>query len=277
MERKSSRCNLAPDVGRLVFRCRNVMAPITLLLVVVASRHPGDFLASPWADHWLDALGTIAIAVGLVIRFLVVAGSGIRRSGVHKEVIAPTLFESGPYAWCRNPLYLANATILVGLSLLFESRWMVCIALPTALLAIHSLVATEERVLAESYGDRYRHYCRRVPRFVPRHLSTLWAAPLDWRRALRKEHATMFAALTTAVVLRAAEDHVRTGLAWRDLDRSLPCVWLVAATLWGIVRYLKRTGRLDSRPTPPAPRAPAPSLPPPAVPSSRLPVGDIVA
>jgi protein-S-isoprenylcysteine O-methyltransferase Ste14 len=32
------------------------------------------------------------------------------------------LYETGAYAWCRNPLYVANGIILVGLTLLFDSR-----------------------------------------------------------------------------------------------------------------------------------------------------------
>lgn len=256
--------DLPGDIGRLVFRRRDVLAPVTLLLVVAASRHAPDFVASSGLDHLLDGVGTVAIAVGLGIRFLVVAGSGIRRSGVRKNIVAPTLYETGPYAWCRNPLYLANATMLIGLTLLFDSRWMVFVALPSALLAIRSIVATEERVLADSFGDRYRRYCEHVPRFVPRDASTLWSVrSLDWRRALRKEHGTAFAAFTTAVVLRAIEDHIRSGTAWRELDPGLPCAWLVAASLWTTARLLKHTGRLDGRSTTPTRQQPA-EPPPPA-------------
>lgn len=280
MNRLRSWRDLPGDFGRLVFRRRDVLAPVTLLLVVAVSRHTVDFIASSPVDHWLDGVGTVAIAVGLGIRFLVVAGSGIRRSGVRKEVVAPTLYETGPYAWCRNPLYLANATMLIGLALLFDSRCMAFVALPIALLAIRSIVAAEERVLAEAFGDRYRRYCEHVPRFVPRDTYPLWSVrPLDWRRALRKEHGTAFAAITTAVVLRAVEDHIRLGTAWSELDPALPWAWLVAASLWTTVRLLKRTGRLDGRSTTPTPRQPTEPPPPGTSPISAaaLSVRDVTA
>ncbi len=114
---------LTGAAGHVVFRCRDVLAPVAVLLLAASSRR-ADFIAPTSVDYWLDGVGISAVIVGLAIRFLVIAGSGIRRSGVHKRVIAPTLYETGPYAWCRNPLYVGNAVILIGLALIFDSRWM---------------------------------------------------------------------------------------------------------------------------------------------------------
>jgi protein-S-isoprenylcysteine O-methyltransferase Ste14 len=236
---------LSGAAGHAVFRGRDLLAPLAVI-VLVASTRRDDFLAPPSLDHWLDGLGVAAMIGGLAIRALVIATSAIRRSGVHKRVVVPTLFESGPYAWCRNPLYVANGVILIGLTLLFDSRWMVGIALPTALLAIRSIVAAEERVLLRSFGARYRDYCRRVPRFVPHPpFPVAPVGPLEWRRALKKEHGTAFAATTTALVLIAAEDVSRMpGTTWHRPAAASFGVWLVAAALWATVRHLKRRGRL---------------------------------
>jgi protein-S-isoprenylcysteine O-methyltransferase Ste14 len=248
---------LGGAAGHVFFRTRDVLAPVAVLLLVVSARR-GDFLASPSIDRWLDGLGVLAVVVGLTIRSLVMATSAVRRSGVHKRVVAPTLFDTGPYAWCRNPLYVGNAIILIGLSLIFDSRWMVGLALPAALLAIRSVVAAEERVLMEDFGVVYRDYCRRVPRFVPRLPFPRQAAvAIDWRRALRKEHGTAFAAVTTALVLRATEDLARMGsAAWHWHEPVILVAWLVTVALWAVARHLKRTGRLNDM-SPPAPIASA--------------------
>jgi protein-S-isoprenylcysteine O-methyltransferase Ste14 len=222
------------------------LAPVAVLALVATTRRE-DFLASPSADRWLEGAGIVAVGVGLAIRALVMATSLVRRSGVHKRVVAPTLYDEGPYAWCRNPLYLGNGIILIGLTMLFDSRWMAWVALPTALLLIRCIVAAEERVLSESFGPYYRDYCRRVPRFFPRRLLSIAAlGPLDWRRALRKEHGPAFAAITTLVVLATAKNFSRMGsAAWHWREPTLLAVWVVAAVLWARVRHLKRTGRLQ--------------------------------
>jgi protein-S-isoprenylcysteine O-methyltransferase Ste14 len=260
--------NFACAAGHAVFRCRDALAPVAVVLFALVTRR-ADFLAPTSVDYWLDGVGIGVVIVGLGMRLLVIAGSGIRRSGVRKRVIAPTLFETGPYAWCRNPLYVGNAVILIGLTLIFDSRWMVGIGLPVALLAIRSIVAAEERVLTKSFGARYHDYCRRVPRFLPhRPFARVAAPPLDWHRAVRKEHGTIFAAITTAVVLMAAEDLVREGsTGWHWHVPALLCAWLVMASLWARVRYLKHTGRLHDPPASPRMPTPAPAIP----------VGDIAA
>ncbi len=237
---------LGRAIGHVVFRSRDVLAPVTVLMLVVSAR-PGDFLVSPACGRWLDALGALTMLLGLAIRFLVVATCRIRRSGVRKRVIAPTLYDTGAYAWCRNPLYIGNATILVGLGLIFDSRWMVACALPTALLAIGSIVAAEERVLANDFGDRYHDYCRRVPRFVPRlpFPTRPVGMAIDWQRGIRKEHGTIFATLTTALLLAGTEEFARMGNdAWFRRAPALLGLWLAAATLWAFVRHLKHAGRL---------------------------------
>ncbi len=249
--------DLGRAAGHAIFGCRDGLVPLAVVLLVVGARRD-DFLAPPALDRWLDALGVLAVAGGLAIRVLVMATSAIRRSGVHRRVVAPTLLDTGPYAWCRNPLYLANATMLVGLTLIFDSRWMVGLALPAALLGIRSIVAAEERMLLATFGDRYRDYCRRVPRFLPRRPFPYGAAlAYDWRRALRKEHGTAFAAVSVGLAFAAAEDVARLGpAAWRWRAPLWLAIWLLAAVLWAAVRMWKHAPSaglpIDSS-APPAP------------------------
>jgi hypothetical protein len=108
-----------------------------------------------------------------------------------------------------------------------------------------------------------------VPRFLPRPPVPVVAGfAVDWRRGLRKEHGTIFAAVTTAIALEAAEELARTGgTAWRWREPTLLAVWLGAATVWAAVRHLKHTGRLSDLSS-----APSTGVPPP-----KMPIGDVAA
>jgi protein-S-isoprenylcysteine O-methyltransferase Ste14 len=246
-ERRSG-IRFAERAGHLVFRSRDVLAPAALVAVVGLTRRQ-DFLAPPALDRSLDVVGIVAIGLGLAVRLWVMASSGIRRSGVHKRVVCPTLYTEGPYGRCRNPLYVANGIILVGLAAIFDSRWMAFAALPAALLALASIVAAEERVLAQTFGERYRQYRARVPRFVPRRrVQGRSSRPTDWRRALRKEYGTMFAATSTALALLAAKNLARFGSFGHRRGPVLLGTWLVLAGTWAALRHMKRTGRLNDRP-----------------------------
>ena len=73
----------------------------------------------------------------------------------------------GPYAWTRNPIALAHAAALIGLSVLFGS---VSAVLLVVLLAypVHVAMLHEERTLERRFGDAYRAYRFSVPRWIPR-------------------------------------------------------------------------------------------------------------
>jgi len=81
---------------------------------------------------------------------------------------AVILTRTGPFAYVRNPIYIANATLLIGCCMMSE----VMVAAPFLLLYCMFLyspvVRYEETMLAKRYGSAYLEYCRQVPRWIPR-------------------------------------------------------------------------------------------------------------
>jgi protein-S-isoprenylcysteine O-methyltransferase Ste14 len=81
------------------------------------------------------------------------------------------LIRGGPYRYSRNPQYLGDSLCILGYIVLTNS-WMVAV-----LGVVLNLVApfTEEPWLEERFGDPYREYKRRVPRFIGRRSENLGA------------------------------------------------------------------------------------------------------
>jgi protein-S-isoprenylcysteine O-methyltransferase Ste14 len=77
------------------------------------------------------------------------------------------LITGGPYRFTRNPQYIGDSLNIIGYMVLTNS-WMIWII--GVLGVILNLLApyTEEPWLEERYGERYREYKRRVPRFIGR-------------------------------------------------------------------------------------------------------------
>lgn len=74
----------------------------------------------------------------------------------------------GPYRYVRNPMMWGVGALLVGAALWLGSvgLWF---ALLTFLLFITWFVPNyEERDMERRFGQEYREYCRRVPRWWPR-------------------------------------------------------------------------------------------------------------
>jgi len=76
------------------------------------------------------------------------------------------LVADGPYRYVRNPLYLGTLLMTVGLGLLASRSGFVILA-GGAAIRILRLIGREEAELAERQGQRFREYCRRVPRLLP--------------------------------------------------------------------------------------------------------------
>ena len=115
---------------------------------------------SPIPAAALNIAGLLLIAIGLVLRVLA--------RGWKAENSRGSLVTSGLYSYIRHPLYVASFLIGLGLCLILGDG-IVLIAYLILYVVIHGLVIQgEERWMAEHWGEDYRRYAARVPRFLPR-------------------------------------------------------------------------------------------------------------
>lgn len=66
----------------------------------------------------------------------------------------------------RNPIYLANVVTFIGAALTFYSAWFLLAALADALLVQQLAIKREEAHLAARFGEEWRAYATRVPRWL---------------------------------------------------------------------------------------------------------------
>ncbi|HVY21557.1 MAG TPA: isoprenylcysteine carboxylmethyltransferase family protein [Bauldia sp.] len=117
----------------------------------------------------MQAAGAILIAGGVVSLVASFARFVWEGRGTPAP-IAPTdaLVIGGQYRYVRNPMYVAVLAIIVGQALLFASIPTLVYAAAIFALVHTFVVAYEEPTLLDTYGDAYRAYTARVPRWLPR-------------------------------------------------------------------------------------------------------------
>src|SRR5713101_6943001 len=76
------------------------------------------------------------------------------------------LLVGGPYRYVRNPHYIGYFLLVVALGS-FQSRLGFPILIAAETLLFLRLLAREEMQLEQQCGERFREYCRRVPRLLP--------------------------------------------------------------------------------------------------------------
>jgi protein-S-isoprenylcysteine O-methyltransferase Ste14 len=89
--------------------------------------------------------------------------SGVVWSG---DVVTGGVEVAGPFRYVRNPLYLGNMFIALGIGLAGPPAVTILVVLFN-LVFVYRLIAVEERFLARAHGASYREYQDAVPRLLP--------------------------------------------------------------------------------------------------------------
>ena len=106
--------------------------------------------------------GILCIAGGIALWCTAVFGARI-----DIKIKSNRLATDGVYALVRNPIYSAFLFICTG-ALLFCRNLYVLILPPLFWLYLTVFMKlTEEKWLADRFGDEYSAYCKRVNRFIP--------------------------------------------------------------------------------------------------------------
>ena len=115
------------------------------------------------------AIGAVLFVVGGIA--VLAAKRAFGRAGTNVPPWEPTLAlaTSGIYERVRNPMYVGAILMLAGIAIGFASEWILMLLIPTALILHYGVVLREERYLEAKFGEDYRAYKARVPRYgLPR-------------------------------------------------------------------------------------------------------------
>jgi protein-S-isoprenylcysteine O-methyltransferase Ste14 len=210
------------DLGNVLFRFRSFTpVPVIALALFLLWRSrgaPGP--GGPAVDAALDLAGLGSALVGQALRFYTLGLVPEGTSGQGNALQAVTLNTRGPYAFVRNPLYVGNLGICLGLLLIAHDPWVHALGLGFFFGEYFFIIRAEESFLRGRFAEAFDAFCQRVPRWVPR-LTPAYEGPLrhgfDVRRALKKEHNPFAAWATGALVLWGWETWARGALGGRTL------------------------------------------------------------
>lgn len=227
--------------GNWLFKYRNTVFPLVMLALFLGFR-PVLWRGSLTQDLWLDALGLAVALAGQGLRAAVIGYAYIKRGGVNKRIHADQLVTQGLFAHARNPLYDGNLLILAGLFIIHNHPAVYILGGVYFVTAYIAIIAAEEQFLSIKFGDAYRDYCQRVPRWLPnlRGLrETLSEMEFNWRRVVLKDYASAYTWLMTALVIFAYEGMTPAGLV---IKRGCLVVALavVLTLIFAGVRVLKK-------------------------------------
>ena len=117
-------------------------------------------------DTFADIIGIANLVLGAGLRIWAISHPG--RHTRSRTIKAPALTTVGPYACVRNPIYLANFLIGLGLVVLAEAIILIPVYFIAFGLPYRKIVDQEEGFLRKKFGEEFHRYCEAVPRWLPR-------------------------------------------------------------------------------------------------------------
>jgi protein-S-isoprenylcysteine O-methyltransferase Ste14 len=195
--------------GHWLFRWRSYLPILTFIFLFIALQDCAyPFGSQRWARAW--ELSCLAISLsGFGVRMVTVGFTPKGTSGRNtKKQTAATLNTTGMYSIVRNPLYLGNFLVCLGLSLFLYVWWCPVIYLLLFFLYYERIVFAEEVFLRQKFDTTYMEWATKTPVFLPRF--SLWippAVPFNFCKVCRHEHQTLFGITSAFYGLEIAQEY----------------------------------------------------------------------
>lgn len=194
--------------------------------------------------YWPLISGLIVTCFGQLIRGLTIGLAYIYRGGKEGKPYAEGLVTEGMFNHCRNPLYVGNIFMLLGMGILANSLLYIVVIIPVFLFIYQSIVLAEEDFLRKKFGGGFDEYCKKVNRWLPDMRGfgkTFSSMHFNWRRWILKEHTTQFIWLTGITLLLLIKYPELTGSDKQFRNTLLVVVPGILLFIYLLIRYLKKT------------------------------------
>jgi len=184
------------NISSIAFKYRSYTPiPFLILMLIFQQSTPLSLI-----------IGFAIALIGELIRFWGVswAGSETRSTG---GVGGTFLIISGPFAYVRNPLYVGNIFMYLGLGIMTFALfpYLQIGAIIFFLFQYYYIVMEEERFLREKFSEQYKDFCKHVPAFFPRLTpyknSNVVQPPYNLKAGFRSETRSLQAFLGTSLLL----------------------------------------------------------------------------
>ena len=235
------------SIGNFFFKYRNWLFIILYLLLFVPS--PPLFSENVFGPNYYlypIILGLLITITGQLIRGATIGLAYIVRGGKEGKVYANELVTQGIFNHCRNPLYVGNILMLLGVGVLSNSLLYVAVIMPLFLFIYQAIVLAEENFLRNKFKASFDNYCARVNRWIPSLKgigATFSSMHFKATRWVLKEYNTQYIWLTGIVLILLFKYPQLTNFDEERRNTLLAIILPVLLFLYLLVRYLKKSGK----------------------------------
>lgn len=232
--------------GDFLFRWRSYLPILMLPLFILGLRQSQGierFLGGKAQLTW-EVVCLLISLLGLFVRCLVAGYVPRGTSGRNtKGQLAEVLNTTGVYSIVRNPLYLGNFIIVLGVLLFTQAWWLVLIGTFGFLWYYERIIFCEEEFLRKKFGNTFVEWANKTPLCIPKFSN--WQAPslpFSYKTMLRREYSGFFGIVSAYFFLGILADLFSKGKV--EIKLGWIIFYLVGLATYVTLRTLKKKTKL---------------------------------
>ena len=179
--------------GVWLFRFRGTLPLIILVLgvceyIITRIDNPTYVIngaSSPQLIHY-EILCFVVSLLGLAVRAFTVGYTPANTSGRNvAEQVADQLNTTGLYSVVRNPLYVGNFLMWLGIAMLTMNLWFIISFILLFWVYYERIIFAEEQFLTNKFGSVYTDWADKTPCFIPRLKGYVAPKlPFSWKKVI---------------------------------------------------------------------------------------------
>ncbi len=142
-----------------------VLAFVIVLALCLGALFPVRSYTKPIIE-WLQIPGILLMGMGVILDVWGMATMHYAKTNIIPNTKATNLVTTGPFRFTRNPIYLGNTILLIGIALCFNRPWFLLAAGLHVILDETLAIRREEKHLAARFGKEWEEFKDRVPRWI---------------------------------------------------------------------------------------------------------------
>lgn len=233
-------------IGNFFFQTRNYLFPVFYVFLFLPFRRISpDYMS-------VFYVGLAIVLIGQLVRMLTIGMAYIVRGGRNRRIFADGLVTDGLFSHCRNPMYVGNILLVVGMSIISNSLFAVLVMIPLFLFIYQAITLAEENFLRNKFGSGFDDYCSQVNRWWPKLKgigNTFRSNSFDFTKVIFKEYNSSFLWMLGATLLLGYNTYwFNRNFSINEEGKSFLIAIVILLTLYFVVRFLKkRRSRLNRK------------------------------
>ncbi|WP_339713853.1 isoprenylcysteine carboxylmethyltransferase family protein [uncultured Kriegella sp.] len=232
-------------IGNFFFRTRNYLFPVFYVFLFL----PFTRISENYTTVFF--IGLAIVILGQLVRMLTIGLVYIVRGGRNRRIYAEGLVTDGLFSHCRNPMYVGNILLIIGMSVLSNSLFAVVVMIPLFMFIYQTIVQAEEAYLRNSYGGGFDNYCASTNRWIPRLKGigdTFRKNDFDLKKVVFKEYNTTYLWMLGATLLLAYNTHwLSSKLTLKNKGLYFLIAIAVLTSLYFTIRFIKKRQKRERK------------------------------